>query len=310
VEIKRIGMLFTKAASLGFLLLLVIVGIVPTNSFGQAGRKIVPSGERAVTLNIVAVPEDSNATTEPITNKQFALYDDGMEQTVHSLSPDPSPAKIVLLIDNSLSLQADLKKLSQAVLEFAYEIYEGDQLYIVGYDEKPEIITEWTDNAKKVEAATKSLRKRGEPFLFDALSAVVDQVLRPMGGTAQKRVVVLISDGLDRGSKTTFDEALKDLQLQNITLYALQYPDRTGGALRRGQPKASEVIRKLTEETGGTALSATTPREAAKAICDELRKNRYILSYTPTNVPYNNERKLLVMAEGVKVRHKTAQPAQ
>ena len=48
---------------------------------------------------------------------------------------------------------------------------------------------------------------------------------------------------------------------------------------------------------------------AAKAICYELRKNRYVLSYLPQSVPYSEERRLLVMGEeGINARAKTMQP--
>jgi hypothetical protein len=99
------------------------------------------------------------------------------------------------------------------------------------------------------------------------------------------------------------------LQSQDITVYAVQAPDRTGGALRRDQPKPVKVIEKLAEGTGGRVFSIKEPKEAAKAICDELRKNRYVLSYAPSNVAYGDARRLLVLADsGINVRAKTLQP--
>jgi VWFA-related protein len=196
-----------------------------------------------------------------------------------------------------------------AVREFAYEIYEGDQLLIVGYDEQAEIVSDWTDDAKKIEASLKSFRKKGEPHLFDALKAAADQGLSPFLNSTQKRVIIVIGDGLDRVSKTTFDSILEQLQRQNITVYALQIPDRTGGALRRDQPKPVRVIEKLAEGTGGRVFPANQPQEAAKAICDELRKNRYMISYVPTGAAYGEARRLLVVADsGINVRFKTNQP--
>jgi hypothetical protein len=51
------------------------------------------------------------------------------------------------------------------------------------------------------------------------------------------------------------------------------------------------------------------PRTAAKAICDELRKNRYVLSYLPKSVTLTEPRRLLVMGEqGIDARSKTMQP--
>src|SRR4030095_16851480 len=112
----------------------------------------------------------------------------------------------------------------------------------IAYDEKPEIIQEWTDDAKKLEASLATFRKKGNPNLFDALHAAVSEVLLPLMPGSRKTAIVVIGDGLDRGSKVPYDKILGELQNQNITVYALQIPDRTGGAYRRNQPKASEVL--------------------------------------------------------------------
>jgi VWFA-related protein len=274
---------------------------------GQAGRRPNLTDARGIVLNIIATREDNPQS--PITGQDFAVYENGIEQPIKNFTPDPSPARIVLLVDNSLTLRADVDKLEAAAREFAYEIYEGDQLLIVGYDEQAEIVADWTDDAKKIEASLKSFRKKGEPHLFDALKAAADQGLSSFLNTTQKRVIIVIGDGLDRVSKTNFDDILAQLQRQNITVYALQIPDRTGGALRRDQPKPVRVIEKLAEGTGGRVFPANQPQEAAKAICDELRKNRYMISYVPTGAAYGEPRRLLVVADsGINVRFKTNQP--
>ncbi|HEX3559131.1 MAG TPA: VWA domain-containing protein [Pyrinomonadaceae bacterium] len=293
--------------------LVVFGALVAAVAFGQAGRKPGMPNEvgkdRGMLLNVVATRADGS--DERVTSKQLALYDGGMEQTIQSFTPDPGPARIVLLVDNSLSLRADVEKLQKAAREFAYEIYEGDKVLVVGYDQNAEIIADWTDDAKKVEAALPEFRKRGEPHLFDALSAVMNDALAQFAGTNRKRVIVLVADGLDRGSKTHFDPVFKELLREDITIYALQIPDRTGGALRRDSLKPGQVIQKLTEGTGGRVLSVNDSREAAKAICDELRKDRYVLAYTPTSLPLYEARRLLIVPdEGVNVRYKLQQPGQ
>ncbi|MCA1629154.1 MAG: VWA domain-containing protein [Acidobacteria bacterium] len=275
---------------------------------GQAGRRRdAGSRERAALLNVTAARDDGSGA--PVRPTEIALYDDGLEQKILSFSPDPSPARIVLLVDNSQTLRTDVPKLAQVAREFAYEIYEGDQMLVVGFDEHAEIISDWTDDPKAVEESLSGLRKKGQPYLFDALTAVVSEALRPLTGSVRKRVIVLIGDGLDRGSKTKFKEALAELQNTDITVYAMQIPDRTGGAFRRDQPKPSEVVRQLAEGTGGRVLPLANPREAAKTICDELRKNRYLLAYAPTSISYVDTRRIYVASDrGVTARSKTAQP--
>ncbi len=246
---------------------------------------------------------------EPIKLENLYLYENDIEQKIKNLSFDPSPSKIVVLVDNSQTIRADVEALKKATMEFAYEIFEGDQLFVIGFDEKAEIIQEWSDDAKKIEASIATFRKQGNPYLFDALNSTMSEILSPLMPGTRKTAVVLVSDGLDRGSKTSFDKILGQLQNQNITVYALQIPDRTGGAYRRNQPKAPEVIKQLTEGTGGKSFPIEEAQTAAKFIADELRKTRYLLSYQPTNTSSYDARRLFIIAdEGILVRTKKAQP--
>ena len=129
-----------------------------------------------------------------------------------------------------------------------------------------------------------------------------------MPGT-RKTAVIIIGDGVDRGSKMPFDKVLGELQNQNITVYSLQLADRTGGAYRREQPKASVIMTQLAEDTGGKVFPFEEASNAAKFICDELRKSRYLLSYTSTNASAYDARKLLLLGgENVQIRTKAAQP--
>ena len=258
-------------------------------------------------LSVVAAR--AGDSKEPIKVENINLYENGIEQKIKNFSFDPSPAKIVILADNSLTVRADVETLKKATMEFAYEIFDGDQLFVLGYDEKPEIVQEWTDDAKKIEGALKTYRKQGNAMLFDSLEATMNEILLPLMPGTRKTAVVLISDGLDRGSKTSFDKLLGELQERNITVYALQIPDRTGGAYRRNQPKADQVIVQLTEGTGGKVFPIEEAETAAKFICEELKRNRYLLSYAPVNTSaYDARRVFLIGDEGITLRTKNFQP--
>ena len=229
------------------LLTLLLTGLLSISILAQSGVR--PNANAAGGVMVTVVARRDNKQTSPITSKEVSVYDNGMEQSIRNFTPDPSPARIVLLVDNSLTIRADVEKLEQAAREFAYEIYEGDKLLIVGYDEQAEIVSDWTDDAKGIESSLKLFRKKGQPHLFDAIRAVVEEAMRPMQN--QKRIIVVISDGLDRGSKATFEQTLAELQSENIMVYAVQAVDRTRGAIRRDVPKPKVVIDKLAEGTGG-----------------------------------------------------------
>ncbi len=298
-------MKFVAVKGLFVLMCLAFNTSVALGQSGHSARKT--AGLDGTILSVTASRTDSS--TNPIRVENLYLYENAIEQKIKNFSYDPSPARIVLLVDNSQTLRASLDELKKAAMEFVYEIYEGDQLFVIAYDEKPEIIQEWTDDAKKMEGSLEAFRKQGNPHLFDAVNAATREVLVPLMPGTRKTVIVVIGDGLDRGSKTPFDSMLNELQDQNITVYALQMKDRTGGAYRRYSPKAAKVVQRITEETGGKAFPIGQAKEAAKFVCDELRKNRYLLSYFPTNTSSYDARRLFIIADdGIAIRTKAAQP--
>jgi VWFA-related protein len=277
-------------------------------SDAQSRNSAKASGSLEGTILTVVARRD-NGSAEPIKPENIFLYENDVEQKISNFTYDPSPAKIVLLVDNSQTVGTDIETLKKAAMEFTYEIFDGDELFVIAYDETAEIIQEWTDDAKKIETSLATFRKQKNPYLFDALSATVNEVLVPLMPGTRKTVIILIGDGLDRGSKSSFDKVLGELQNKNIVVYALQLPDRTGGAYRRNQPKAGQVITELTEGTGGKIFPIEEAQTAAKSICDELRKNRYLLSYFPTNTSSYDQRNVFISADtGITIRTKRAQP--
>src|SRR5690348_6188332 len=136
----------------------VLFAFVAISIMAQSGIRPNANAAGGVQVGVIARRDDNRET--PVTSKEVSVYDNGVEQSIRNFTPDPSPAKIVLLVDNSLTIRADVEKLEQAAREFAYEIYEGDKLLIVGYDEQAEIVSDWTDDAKAIETKLKLFRKK------------------------------------------------------------------------------------------------------------------------------------------------------
>jgi VWFA-related protein len=275
-------------------------------AYAQAGRNISTARRTTVIPLYVRFTESTSKqkpllgskslqeTEKILTKDKVELYDGGVFQKIESLAPDPSPARIVVLLDNSATLQTDVKKLATVPAAFAPEIYENDKVMVIGYDLKPEIVTEFTDKPEDLQNTLSLLRKTDTPHLFDALDVVMEDVLRPQVGYS-KRVIVLVSDGLDRDSKVKFEKILATLQDENITVYAIQVKDRTRGALRRDAPKPVDCLEQLTVGTGGKIYSIDGDiKQAVKEICDELRNERYQLTYFPEGINPINKRHILL----------------
>jgi Ca-activated chloride channel family protein len=307
------------------IILCLLILLWTTGLLAQSGRSVV-SGRRTTLVNVIAkrVADPSKPRQllgsklnkdEPdpvITKQDLSLFDGGISQKIEAFSPDPSPARIVILMDNSATLQADVKKLAAVPAAFAPEIYEGDKVMVIGYDLKPEVITEFTDDPKALQGTLSLLRKSDAPKMLDAMNVVMEDVLRPEVQFS-KRVIVLVGDGLDRGSTTKFDPMLATLQNENVTIYAIQVRDRTRGAMRKDGPKPIDALQFLTTGTGGRIYPFDGDiKQTVKDICDELRNDRYQLTYFPEGVNPINKRFILLTTgdQGVSLRYKAFHPPQ
>ena len=277
------------------LFLVLMVASIGAQSKGGGGSR------HTVTLNVIVHAPEGKA----VTRDDVDLYDGGEPQEIESFARLDSGSRIVLMIDGSESLRAELPALQKAVGAVVNELYSDDQMMIVNYNENAEIVADMTPELKALQTASSKLGHKGTPNLYDALIAVSDSLAAAMKTGQEKRAIILISDGYDSESKTKFAEALRALQDENIVLYALQISDRTRGALLRDKPKPSAALEQLTAATGGSVFPFEKSEDASKTIADDLRKNWYRLIYIPAGVSTFDMRRLLLMTHDPNIQMKT-----
>jgi VWFA-related protein len=277
-----------------------ILALISGSALAQSGKGN-GTGRRIVTLNVIVhAPDDRQVTRD-----DFDLYDAGTPQEIQSFSRLDSGSRIILMIDSSTNLKAELPALQKAVRAVIDELYSDDQMMVVGYNESAEIIEDMTPDLTKLQATTDKIVRKGFPNLFDALIAVSDALSHQAKTGLEKRAVILVSDGYDSESKTKFDDALRALQEENIVLYAIQVADRTRGALLRDKPKPGAALEQLTKGTGGAIYPFDKIEQSAKTIADDMRKNWYRLVYSPSGINTLNARRLLLMSHDEKVQLRT-----
>jgi VWFA-related protein len=290
----------TRYQALRISIALLVVALLSGASLSQSGKGNSP-GRRTVTLNVIVHAPDDRV----VTRDDFDLYDAGTPQEIQSFSRLDSGTRIILMIDSSASLRAELPALQAAIQAVINELYSDDQMMVVGYNEAAEIIEDMTPDLAKLQATPQKILRKGFPNLFDGLIAVSDALSNQAKTGMEKRAIILVSDGYDSESKTKFADALRALQEENIVLYAIQVSDRTRGALLRDKPKPGAALEQLTAGTGGAVYPFDKIEQSAKTIADDMRKNWYRLVYSPSGINTLNARRLLLMSRDDKVQLRT-----
>lgn len=108
----------------------------------------------------------------------------------------------------------------------------------------------------------------GGTVLYDAVFLAADEVLKPASG---RKAIILLTDGMDQGSRVTLTRALEAAQRYDVIVYSIQ--------VRSAMGRTEPVLEQLSTETGGRVFRLDGKLDKIFAeIGDELR-SQYSLSY-------------------------------
>ena len=128
-----------------------------------------------------------------------------------------------------------------------------------------------------------SISRKGT-ILYDAVYLASSDQLK---GQVGRKVLVLITDGEDQGSRYKIKEAIEAAQKADAIIYGFYYVDRAfymGHGITFGGVSDS-ALRQMSEETGGHVfhIDRNHPlQDAFKDLQDDMR-SQYAIGYTPTN---------------------------
>lgn len=219
-----------------------------------------------------------------ITKDDFKLFEDGKPQTIQYFSRETDLAlRVGLLIDTSYSIRGRLGFEQQAATNFLSEtLRKGkDQAFVIGFDEMPQLVQDYTDNFEKLARAISGLHAIGGTGLYDAIyTSCEDKLLFfPPPEPYLRRLIIVIGDGEDNRSEHTRDEALAMARRAEVMIFAIS----TNRA--RIEEKGDKVLKFLSEQTGGRAFFPSEAGEITedfRAVGIDLR-TQFILSYVSTN---------------------------
>jgi VWFA-related protein len=228
----------------------------------------------------VTVGDRRGGYVTDLTGDAFSIFEDGTLQSLALFSREDRPAVVGLVIDNSGSMQPNRQAVISAGLAFARASHAEDELFTVNFNDRiwPGLPAgqAFTKDHGQLERALLSTYARGRTALYDAITYAVEHMEKRV---AQKKVLILISDGADNASRTTLDEVLTRARQGDAVLYAVGLFDPLEAQ------SGKKVLRQLSRETGGLSFFPDGPDELAsilERIALEIRSG-YTIGYHPSN---------------------------
>ncbi len=223
-----------------------------------------------------------------LTADDFAVFDQDNEQKLVTFEGGDVPLVALLLVDASNSMRGD--RLAAAVAgaqAFIAGMNELDQAKLLMFSDRVRHSTPFTNFAEVLQTGLAGVRASGNTALNDHLYLALQQLDQRQG----RRVVVLLSDGIDVASVLRASEVLRAARRSQALIYWL----RLGSLNARGAHSSAwrdaeehrreyQFLTETVEQSGGRILTLSHIDETAAAfagVLEELRE-QYVLGYYPS----------------------------
>lgn len=203
-----------------------------------------------------------------LTAADFRVSEDGRPQTISTFAAGEFPLSVALAIDRSFSMAGErLSAAKSAARAFVAATRSTDRLMLVAIGSDVDVVSPLGAGRELALNAIDALDPWGTTSLYDAIVASIDRI-EPTGG---RRALVLLSDGVDRFSRTTATAVVEHARRSDVILYPV--------AIGKARPP---LFAELAAVTGGRSFALSDARDltgALTAIARELRL-QYLLGYT------------------------------
>jgi Ca-activated chloride channel family protein len=271
----------------------------PTKTTGEVDEDdVVKISSTLVPIPVSVIDPRGNIVTN-LRLDEFELRVDGQLRPLSDLTRTETPVRLVMLFDNSGSLDAEREFEKNAAMRFFRRVVRPvDEAAIYSIETDSRLAQPLTSNVGLLEQTIATFgRPSGGTSLFDAILGAANYV-RPYQG---RRVLVIVSDGIETTSNVTdFEDVLRHVLGDNCQVFVVQtglYESANVRALT-----AERRMERLTTQTGGAAFIPKTVAEldvAFNEIASDLA-HQYILSYYPA--PEHRDGKLHVIDIALKSR--------
>jgi VWFA-related protein len=236
--------------------------VIPALMHGQQAGSVPEKGSTTTTLSVnaqlvnlpVIVRDKKGALVQSLTKDDFVLSVDGKPQTIRYFDRDNNlPLTLGLLVDTSMSQRKVLDEERTASASFVDQMVTApekrapDQAFVIQFARETELLQDLTSSRPKLQAALKEIgdsnsgansndssqdsgnsgnsngrggRRGGGTALYDAIFLSTDELMAKQHG---RKALVILTDGVDNGSKESLTHAIEAAQRADTVVYSIYF---------------------------------------------------------------------------------------
>jgi VWFA-related protein len=225
-----------------------------------------------------------------LTEADLVLKDPDQATTGIYFTPGADRVALLFALDQSGSLRQIISQQQDAALSLFSRFSDRSSIAVLRFADTASLATPFTKDVDAARAAFRFAAGRDQrTAIFDAAAKSVQafDTLAPV--RAERRIVILISDGLDNTSRTGADSVIDAALARRVSFYVIHLPlfEPRDGRLAVRRP--SKGFRELAEKTGGKYFLVGNPKEPLQEQSNDLTpifqaieedlKSQYLLGF-------------------------------
>jgi len=242
-------------------------------------------------VSVLATVRDRHGKIVPdLAKDDFLLVEDGRPQVINYFAREKDLLlRLGLLVDTSLSQRRVLDQERSASYAFLHNLLRADKdvAAVINFDRDVTLLQDFTSSRPKLQTALQQLetprmdtqgvrgpnprgtgggRRGGGTLLYDAVYLASDELMNKQKG---RKALIILSDGVDHGSKEELAEAIETAQRADTIVYSILFSDEAAYSHYRGHgmgpygghggryppqqelPDGKKILEQLSKQTAG-----------------------------------------------------------
>jgi VWFA-related protein len=272
----------------------------PSGQQAHAGSDADSIRSTSSAVDIYAIVEGRHAQlVRGLTQDDFEVRENSIrENIIHFSSETDVALNLGVAIDTSASQSNLLHTEQEAAKKFLRTVLASrDQAFVMNFDVDVNLLRDFTNVTAELVNAVDSARinqtgksvlaqgasATGGTHLYDAVYLASNELMKSRAG---RKVLVLVTDGEDQGSKIDLDKTIESAEKADVVVYTIVVSDPRFYALMGGTYQGDASVRKLARQTGGRTIRLQSVEQIGDAFdqIDRELRAQYLLGYFPSDL--------------------------
>ncbi len=192
-------------------------------------NEVIKVETELVTMPVSVLDRDGRFVSG-LQQRDFQIFENGVEQKVAYFQSTEQPFTVIMLIDVSPSTQFRIEEIQNAAMTFVDQLRPSDRVMVIAFDQEVHVLSPVTNNRYQLKNAIRQTAFGDGTSLYEAVDYVINQQMRHIQG---RKAVVLFTDGVDTTSRrASYQSTIAATEEVDSLFYTIRYDtqrDMSGG---------------------------------------------------------------------------------